>query len=114
MSDIQPIIAAALADAVSFIDDDIGPDRAKALDYYFGRPFGDEQQGRSQVVSRDVHDMVSAALPSLMRIFFGPEHVVEFEPYGPEDVDEAEQKTDYVNYIVTVDNDGFEAFYAVI
>lgn len=114
MSDIQPIIAAALADAVSFIDDDIGPDRAKALDYYFGRPFGDEQQGRSQVVSRDVHDMVSAALPSLMRIFFGPEHVVEFEPYGPEDVEEAEQKTDYINYIVTVDNDGFEAFYAVI
>jgi len=113
-NDIQPIVSAAIADAVSFIDDDIGPDRAEALDYYFGRPFGDEQQGRSQVVSRDVHDMVSAALPSLMRIFFGPEHVVEFEPYGPEDEEEAEQKTDYINYIVTTDNDGFGVFYAVL
>ncbi len=114
VTELQPIVAAALYDAVSYIDDDIGPDRAKALDYYFGRPFGDEEQGRSHVVSRDVHDIVQAALPSLMRIFFGPEHVVEFEPYGPEDVDEAEQKTDYVNYIVTTDNDGFEVFYSAI
>lgn len=113
-SDIQPIVAAALSDAVSFIDDDIGPDRKKAMDYYFGRPFGDEETGRSQVVSRDVHDMVSAAMPSLMRIFFGPEHVVEFEPFGPEDVEEAEQKTDYINYIVSTDNNGFSVVYAAL
>lgn len=111
---LQSIVHAEIADAVSYIDDDIGPDRAKALDYYFGRPFGDEEEGRSQVVSRDVHDMVQAALPSLMRIFFGAENVVEFEPHGPEDVEEAEQKTDYINHIVTVDNDGFRVFYAVI
>lgn len=113
---IQPIVAAALSDAVSFIDSDIGPLRAKALDFYHGRPLdGDEEIiGRSTVVSRDVHDMVSAAMPSLMRIFFGPEHVVEFEPYGPEDVEEAEQKTDYINYIVTTDNPGFEVFYAAL
>lgn len=115
--EIQNIVAASLSDAVSYIDDDIGPDRAKAIDYYFGRTIGSElayEQGRSGVVSRDVHDMVAAALPSLMRIFFGPEHVVEFEPYGPEDEEEAQQKTDYVNYIVTTDNDGFEVFYAAL
>lgn len=111
---LQSIVAAEIADAVSFIDDDIGPQRVKAVEYYFGRPFGDEEPGRSDIVSRDVHDMISAAMPSLMRIFFGPENVVEFEPYGPEDVEEAEQKTDYANYIVTTDNDGFEIFYAVI
>lgn len=114
---LQNIVAAGITDAVSYIDDDIGPDRAKAIDYYFGRTVGEElayEQGRSGVVSRDVHDMVAAALPSLMRIFFGPEHVVEFEPYGPEDEDEAQQKTDYVNYIVTTDNDGFEVFYAAL
>lgn len=114
---LQNIVAAGITDAVSYIDDDIGPDRAKAIDYYFGRTIGSElayEQGRSGVVSRDVHDMVAAALPSLMRIFFGPEHVVEFEPFGPEDEEEAQQKTDYVNYIVTTDNDGFEVFYAAL
>lgn len=114
---LQNIVAASITDAVSYIDDDIGPDRAKAIDYYFGRTIGFElayEEGRSGVVSRDVHDMVAAALPSLMRIFFGPEHVVEFEPYGPEDEEEAQQKTDYVNYIVTTDNDGFEVFYAAL
>lgn len=114
---LQNIVAAGITDAVAYIDDDIGPDRAKAIDYYFGRTIGSEldyEQGRSGVVSRDVHDMVAAALPSLMRIFFGPEHVVEFEPFGPEDEEEAQQKTDYVNYIVTTDNDGFEVFYAAL
>lgn len=37
--EIQSIIAAEIADAVSHIDDDVGPDRAKAINYYFGRSF---------------------------------------------------------------------------
>lgn len=113
-TELQSIVRAEVDDAISFIDSEIGADRAKALDYYHGRPFGDEEPGRSQVVSRDVHDTINAALPSLMRVFFGTENVVEFAPEGPEDIESAEQATDYVNYIVTNDNDGFQVFYAGI
>lgn len=112
--EIQSIVAAEIADAVSHIDDDVGPDRAQAINYYFGRPFGNEEEGRSQVVSRDVHDTIQALLPSLMRIFFGSENVVEFVPEGEDDVKLAEQATDYVNYVITQDNPGFEIFYDVI
>jgi hypothetical protein len=112
--DLQAIIASELEDAISFIDSDIGPERAKAVDYYFGRPFGDEEEGRSKVVSRDVHDMIQAALPSLMRMFFGPERVVEFGGRGAEDEALAAQITDYIGYIVTQDNPGFEVFLAAI
>lgn len=116
MDDTQlaAIVSAEIEDAVSFIDSDIGPLRAAAVDRYFGRPYGDEEEGRSQVVSRDVHDTINAILPSLMRVFFGSENVVEFAPESEEDVETAEQATDYINYIVTVDNDGFEVFLAAI
>lgn len=111
---LASIVSAEIEDATSFIDSDIGPQRAGAVDRYFGRPYGDEEEGRSTVVSRDVHDTISAILPSLMRVFFGSENVVEFVPENEEDVEPAEQATDYVNYVVTVDNDGFEVVMAAI
>jgi hypothetical protein len=111
---LASIVSAEIEDAVTFIDSDIGPLRAGAVDRYFGRPYGDEEEGRSAVVSRDVHDTINAILPSLMRVFFGSENVVEFAPESEEDVEAAEQATDYINYVVTVDNDGFEVFLAAI
>ena len=50
----------------------------EATEYYHGEPFGDEQEGRSKVVSMDIHDATQAQLPSLLRIFLGSENAVEF------------------------------------
>jgi hypothetical protein len=110
--ELQGVISAEITDAISFIDDDIGGNRALATEYYYGQPFGDEDEGRSQVVSMDVRDTVQGILPSLMRIFFGPERVVEFTPQGPEDVQNAEQATDYVDFIFKRDNPGFKILHS--
>ena len=110
--DLQGVISAEIYDAISFIDDDIGGNRALATEYYYGQAFGDEEEGRSQVVSMDVRDTVQGILPSLMRIFFGPERVVEFAPQGPEDVQSAEQATDYVDFIFKRDNQGFKILHS--
>ena len=110
--ELQGVISAEIYDAISFIDDDIGGNRALATEYYYGAPFGDEEEGRSQVVSMDVRDTVQGILPSLMRIFFGPERVVEFAPQGPEDVQSAEQATDYVDFIFKRDNPGFKILHS--
>jgi hypothetical protein len=110
--ELQGVISAEITDAISFIDDDIGGNRALATEYYYGQPFGDEEEGRSQVVSMDVRDTVQGILPSLMRIFFGPERVVEFAPNGPEDVQNAEQATDYVDFIFKRDNPGFKILHS--
>ena len=112
-TDLHALLSAEITDAVGFIDDDIGPERIKAVQAYFGK-LVEPEEGRSTATTRETHDTIMAIMPSLMRIFFGPEHVVSFEPRGAEDVEEAEQKTDYCNYIVTNDNDGFEVFYAAI
>lgn len=110
--DIQAIVAGEIEDAVDYIDSTISPLRALATEYYRGDPFGNEEEGRSQVVSRDVRDTVQAILPSLMKVFFSGQNIVEFAPNGPEDVPAAEQATDYINYVVQRDNPGFEIFYS--
>jgi hypothetical protein len=113
LEEMQAIVASQLTGATSFIDSDVAKARSEQTKYYRGDKFGDEEAGRSQAVSRDVHDTVSQIMPSLLRIFFGPEKVVEFVPQGEDDVDQAEQITDYVNYVFTRDNPGFLILHSV-
>jgi hypothetical protein len=112
--ELQSIVAGELYDAVRYIDLEIGNARANATKYYRGDPLGDEEEGRSQVISYDVRDTVQAMLPSLMRIFLGPENVVEYVPENETQVEMAEQATDYVNYIVQRDNPGYTVLYNAI
>tara|TARA_B110000285_G_C15131157_1_gene623678 strand:- start:758 stop:2881 length:2124 start_codon:yes stop_codon:yes gene_type:complete len=105
--ELQGIVGKEIDDAIDYIDNWISPMRATATQYYRGDPFGNEEEGRSQVVSMDVRDTVQAIMPSLMRIFHGTDRTVEFVPQGPEDVASAKQATDYANFIINRDNDGF-------
>src|SRR6266516_8021925 len=70
--------------------------------------------GRSQAVSMDVSDTIEGLMPSLMDIFCGTDEVVRFEPVGPEDVQAAEQETDYVNHVFMQKNPGFMVLYSFI
>jgi hypothetical protein len=98
-------------DASNWIDGTVSKDRQKAQLYYKGAKFGNEVEGLSQVVITEVRDTIGAVLPSLMRIFFGGDKAVEFMPTGKEDIAGAEQATDFVNYIVQKDNQGFQVVY---
>lgn len=81
--------------------------QAKALRYYLGSRLGNEQEGRSQVVSRDVFEAVEGVKPDLMRVFTGGDSVVKFEPQGPEDIEQADQESEYINYLVMERNSGW-------
>jgi hypothetical protein len=111
-TDLEAMVGQEITDAVSYIDSDLSPIRAMATRYYRGDPFGNEEEGRSQVVAMETRDTISAMMPSLMRVFFSTENVVEFVPRGPEDVKNAQQATDYANYVFSNDNNGFMTAYA--
>jgi len=116
MSDVEleNILAAEIEDAIDYIDNTISPDRARAESYYLGDKFGNEEDGRSTAISMDVRDTVQTMLPSLMRIFYGGEKVVEFAPMEQSDVETAKQANDYINYVCMTDNaDFFNTLYAV-
>lgn len=74
------------------------------LEMYLGEPLGNEMEGRSQVVSRDVMDTVEWIMPTLMAMFHGTENPVEFTPTGIEDEQFADQATDYINYVYNNDS----------
>tara|TARA_R110001599_G_scaffold10209_3_gene50637 strand:- start:1938 stop:4064 length:2127 start_codon:yes stop_codon:yes gene_type:complete len=105
--ELQGIVGSEIDDAIDYIDNWVSPLRAKATEYYRGEPFGNEEEGRSQVVSMDVRDTVQAIMPSLMRIFHGSDRTVEYSPQSEEDVPAAKQATEYANFIINRDNRGF-------
>ncbi len=97
----------SIEDAAVYIDTYIAPEREAAMSYYLGNSFGNEEEGASQVVLTEVRDTVLAMLPSLLRIFTGGDKVLEFVPKTAEDVEVAEQQTDFINYIFMQENPGF-------
>lgn len=84
--------------------------RARSIEDYNGDLYGDEVEGQSQVVARDVFDTIETIKPSLLRIFTGGERVCRFDPVGPEDQEQAEQESDYINHVIQDKNDWFRIF----
>lgn len=122
-------VRALIFDAVSYEDSDLSPNREQAQRFYYGlEPSldgkgvldltgdppveGDEGDNRSTVTSTDVKDTVMTILPSLMRIFGGTEHALEFTPTSGATSEIAMLATDYVRNLVWSKNDGFQLLYS--
>ena len=108
--DIVSRIDGEITDALGY-GDTISEQRAQAMQYYFSEPFGNEVDGRSQYVDSTVQDTIEWIKPSLMRVFASGDELVQFEPDGPNDVAIAKQATDYVNYVLQRQNNGWEIMY---
>ena len=112
--ELKSIIDAHAEDALGVQDGELTAERAYALDRYHGRPYGNEVEGRSQIVSKDLSEAVDWAMPAIMRIFTQGGTVAEFDPVGPEDEQQAEIETDYVNQVIMKDNPGWVVLHDAI
>ncbi len=110
-NEIIALVDTEINGSSTYYDSEISSQREKSMEYFYGEPFGNEEDGRSQVVVTDVQDTLMWMMPSLMRIFTAGENVVEFVPESPEDVAVAEQATNYVNHVFYKQNDGFMVLY---
>lgn len=110
-ADVLNAIEQKARESYGYNSDTLNAEREQSLNYYLGRPFGNEIDGRSQVVTRDTLETVEWMLPALLKIFTSGDKVVEFQPKGAEDVEAAEQETSYVNHVVMQQNDSFMALY---
>ena len=102
------VIGSHIDDSLGFIATDTQLERAAALEYYLREPYGNEVEGRSQIVTGEVAEVVDGALPQIMKVFTTNSKAVEFEPVNAGDSALAEQVTQYVNHIFYKDNNGFE------
>jgi len=105
-------IRSEVTGSLGYMGDTISQQREQAMSYYYSLPFGNEVDGRSQYVDSTVQDTIEWIKPSLMRVFASGDEMVRFTPHGPEDVPMAKQATDYVNYVFTKDNPGWEILYS--
>jgi len=96
-------------------DDELSAAREKALNYVKGEmPDVPSLPNRSRAVSTDVADAIETALPDLVEIFVGGDDVATFQPAGPQDEEQAQAETDYVNAVIFDQNPGFLLFYSII
>ena len=109
--ELRNIIGQEINNSMGYMGGNLSAQRKKSLEYYMGEPLGTEIDGRSQVVSTDVADTVETILPNLLKIFTASDQVIKCEPVKSEDVAQAEQVTNYVNYIFNKDNPGFSILY---
>src|SRR5690606_471732 len=112
-SELSSIIANEITASATWTNGSIEQEQKKALDYYYQRPLGNEQHGRSQIVTSDIQDIVESMMPDLMEIFTAGDEPMRFEPQSKEDEQFARQATDYVNCLWN-ENKGFEIFHDTI
>jgi len=105
-NELMSILQAEIDDAIGFIESETVEQRKQALEAYLRQPYGNEVEGKSQIVTGEVAEAIDGALPSLVRIFTGSDNIVVFEPQGPRDEASAKQATDYCNWVFNRDNEG--------
>jgi hypothetical protein len=108
--ELRQVIDHEVSESAAWAGSVLAGDRERNLQYYYGLPMGNEVDGRSQVVSWDVFEVIESAIPSLLEPFFAGDHIGECEPASQGDEEYADQATDYINYLIKKKNDGFITF----
>lgn len=107
-SELASILQQHEAQSVGYFEDDIAAEQEQALNYYYRRMDDlPAASGTSQAVDGTVAIVIENALAAILKPFVSADETVSFAPRGPEDVEQAEQATEYVNYIFNCDNPGF-------
>ena len=105
---LRSIVESEIDDAIGYLETETTDERQQALEYYMREPYGNEVEGKSQIVTGEVAEVVDGALPQLMKVFTSSKDAVVFEAVNAGDEPIAEQATVYVNHIFYKDNNGFE------
>lgn len=114
VSELRDTLAPIINSAIQYVDTELSPKRATATKYYNGELFGDEEDGRSKVVLTEFRDSVLGVMPDMLTTIFGPEHVVEYAPRNAQQVESAEQATEFIRFVFEDDNPGFLTTYSVL
>lgn len=113
LDDIHRVCKGELELAAGYDEDELVDNRKKALDYYFGRPRGDELEGRSEAQSMDVADMVEATLAEVMPLYANPQ-LATFGALNGQDVNQAKIESKYCNHAFMELNDGWTVLYKAV
>lgn len=108
-------------DAADYYSSELADDQATSMDRFFGKTYGDEVEGRSQVTTHDIEDCINWMMPDLMRTFMASDELVTLEPGSKEDEapyngeegarSVVECAADYLDHVFFKDNEGATNLY---
>jgi hypothetical protein len=104
---LKSLLEAEIDGAIGYLQTETTEQRTRSLEYYLRYPYGNEVEGRSQIVTGEVAEVIDGAIPQLIRIFTASDDIIRYEPVGPGDEQGANQATDYSNWVFYKDNPGF-------
>ena len=102
------LVEGNIYDSIGFIETETSRERQASLAFYLREPYGNEVEGRSQIVTGEVAEVVDGALPQIVKVFTQSNNAVVFEPVNDGDAEMAEQATNLANHVFYKDNNGFE------
>lgn len=109
MIDIAPELESFLKEEYSRCEDTtLEQDRITAIKRYNGAPYGDEEEGRSQVVARDTAEVTDYMVISILRTLVSGDKVVEFTG---KDARLAQEITETVMHLFADEQDGYRVLH---
>jgi hypothetical protein len=112
--DLLSILQLKEDSAAHYIHGSLGSERETAMREYHRMPYGNEEEGWSQIVASDVQDSVEWILPALLKTFTSTDKAVSFDPSTANDVEPCEQATEACNYVFYKQNNGFIVLYTCL
>lgn len=95
-------------DALGYAQSEIVQQQIESLKRYFGELYGDEEEGRSQVTTRELLEGIEWTRPDLMRVFASGGQIISVTASSPEDERFAKDASDYLTWMFFSDNPGFQ------
>lgn len=112
--EIAALLDNRVAAATSFSDSKLSQERERVQRYYNGELPAPIHAGNSKYVSMDVYDSVESMKATLLETFSGNQRPVRFAPQGQDDAPLARTATEYVNFVVFRQNNGFQVFHDIL
>ena len=105
--EILNIVRAELQESIGFSGENsaLHENRRFLMDSYNCELYGDEVEGKSQVVTADVFEVVEGQLPTLVDMFSQDQDVFKYKQTSDEYKAEAEQKQALANWVFTDQHD---------
>ncbi len=112
--ELSSVVDRQIRTSVGFYDSKLSKEREDVLDYYNGVKPKPAHAGNSKYVSLDVFDAVESMKAILLETFAAGSRIVSFEPQAEDDVQMAQQATEFCDYVLFRQNDGYNIFSDVI
>lgn len=112
--ELASIVDRQIRNSVGYYDSKLSLERQNVLDYYNGVKPKPVHAGNSKYISLDVFDSVESLKAVLLETFAAGNNIVSFEPQDGNDVEMARIATEYTDYVIFRQNDGYKVFSDVI